>query len=217
MICRHVTVGMVSRRHVLRTTAVAGFTGVAGCGGDGAGNGTTPAETTPDGTTTSNNGDSTMSGFAFETSAFDDGGTIPEQYTCSGADVSPPLSIQGVPDDASALAIVVDDPDAPGGVFTHWLVWNLPPDTTAIAENVPTTKTLDDLGGARQGTNDFGEVGYRGPCPPKSHGAHTYRFKLFALDSTLGVDAGAEAGTVTGPIDDHRVATAQFTGEFDRE
>ncbi|MFW5938402.1 MAG: YbhB/YbcL family Raf kinase inhibitor-like protein [Halanaeroarchaeum sp.] len=203
---------MISRRDVLRAAATAGVVGVAGCSGDGAGDGTTIL-----GTTTNQNGDATMSGsLTFETSAFDAGGTVPDEYTCSGADVSPPLSIEGVPDDAAALAIVVDDPDAPGGVFTHWLVWNLPPDTTAIPENVPATETLDDLGGARQGTNDFGEVGYRGPCPPESHGAHAYRFKLFALDNTLDVDPGAEAGAVNGAIDDHRVATAQFTGEFDR-
>ena len=210
---------MVSRRDVLRATAVAGLVGVAGCSGDGAGDGTTTTHetTTLAGTTTNGNGGPTMSGsFGFATASFDDGGTVPDKYTCSGADVSPPLSIDGTPDDAAALAIVVDDPDAPSGVFTHWLLWNLPPDTTAIAEGVPAAKTVDDLGGARQGTNDFGEIGYRGPCPPKSDGAHTYRFKLFALDSTLDVDPGAKAGAINDAIDGHRVAKAQFSGEFDR-
>jgi hypothetical protein len=209
---------MVRRRDVLRTMAAASLGSLAGCGGDGGGTETTITVRTPAGTTTNENGDSTMSGtFTFTTPAFDDGGIVPEEHTCSGADISPGLSIDGTPDDAAALAIVVDDPDAPGDVFTHWLLWNLPPDTTAIAENVPTTKTLDDLAGARQGTNDFGEVGYRGPCPPTSHGAHTYRFKLFALEDALDVDPGAKAGSVTGAIDDRRVAKAQFTGEFDRD
>jgi hypothetical protein len=203
---------MVSRREVLRLAAVTAVVGTVGCSGGGGGGGANGE--TPTGTTTL--GD-TMPGFEFATSAFDDGGTVPTKYTCSGADVSPPLSIDGVPDDAAAVAIVVDDPDAPGGVFTHWLVWNLPPDTSSIPEDVPTTTTVENLGRARQGTNDFGEVGYRGPCPPKSHGAHTYRFKLFALDDDLDLEAGAKAGAVNDAIDQHRVASARFTGEFDRE
>jgi len=203
---------MVSRREILLLAAATGLVGTAGCS-DGGGGGGDDGETST-GTTTI--GD-TMPGFEFATAAFDDGGTVPTKYTCSGADVSPPLSIDGVPDDAAALAIVVDDPDAPSGVFTHWLVWNLPPETSSIPEDVPTTKTVDHLGGARQGNNDFGEVGYRGPCPPKSHGAHTYRFKLFALDDDLDLEAGSKAGAVNDAIDQHRMASARFTGEFDRE
>ncbi|MFT4889334.1 MAG: Raf kinase inhibitor-like YbhB/YbcL family protein [Halobacteriales archaeon] len=200
-----VGINMVGRREVLRAVTVAGLASVAGCNGDGSGTATTTMI-----------GD-TMPGFEITTAAFDDGGTVPIKYTCSGADVSPPLSIEGVPDEAVALALVVDDPDAPGGVFTHWLLWNVPPGTGSIPEGVPTTETVDDLGGARQGTNDFGEIGYRGPCPPKSDGAHTYRFKLFALDAELDVDAGVEASAVNDAIDDHRVATARLTGEFNRD
>lgn len=195
---------MVGRREVLRAVTVAGLASVAGCNGDGSGTATTTMI-----------GD-TMPGFDITTSAFDDGGTVPTKYTCSGADVSPPLSIQGVPDEAVALALVVDDPDAPSGVFTHWLLWDVPTDTTSIPEGVQTTETVDDLGGAKQGTNDFGEIGYRGPCPPESHDAHTYRFKLFALDAALDVDAGAEAGAVNDAIETHRIATARLTAEFDR-
>ncbi|MFQ3294452.1 MAG: Raf kinase inhibitor-like YbhB/YbcL family protein [Halobacteriales archaeon] len=208
---------MVSRRDMLQTLTAASFVGLAGCSSNGSQNGSKTTENMPGGQTTNGNGDSSMTGtFAFTTSAFEDGGTVPVKYTCSGADVSPPFSIQGVPAEANSLAIVVDDPDAPSGVFTHWLIWNLPADTTSISENVTPTKTLDDLSGAHQGRNDFDEVGYRGPCPPTSHGAHTYRFKLFALDSTLDVDAGAKPGPVNDAIDDHRVARAQFTGIFNR-
>lgn len=208
---------MVSRRDVLQTVTAASFGGIVGCSSNGSGNGTETTERGAAGQTTSENGESSMTGtFAFTTSAFEDGGIVPDKYTCSGADVSPPLSMQGVPDGASALAIIVDDPDAPSGVFTHWLLWNLPPDITALAENVSKTKTLEDKGGAKQGTNDFGDVGYRGPCPPKSHGAHTYRFKLYALDNPLDVEAGAKVGPVNGAIEDHRMAKAQFTGEFNR-
>jgi len=195
---------MVGRREVLRAVTVAGLAGVAGCNGDGSGSATTTTI-----------GD-TMPGFELTTSAFDDGGTVPTKYTCSGADVSPPLSIEGVPDEAAALALVVDDPDAPGGVFTHWLLWNVPTDATSIPEGVPATETVDDLGGAKQGTNDFGGIGYRGPCPPESHDAHTYRFKLFALDAELDVEPGAEAGAVNDAIETRRIATARLTAEFDR-
>lgn len=140
--------------------------------------------------------------------AFDDGETIPEQYSRDGADSNPPLSIEGVPEDAASLALVVDDPDArdpAGKVWVHWLVWNIDPTREEIPEGW-------DVEGAVEGTNDFGEVGYGGPSPPD--GEHTYRFKLYALDEELGVTRGATKGELGAPMDGSVLAQVQLTGTF---
>src|SRR6266852_3867540 len=110
------------------------------------------------------------------TTAFQEGGNIPSKFTCDGADTNPPLRFEGVPAEAKSLALIVDDPDAPGGLFTHWLVWNIDPKTTEIVENSAPV-------GAVQGTNDFPKKGYGGPCP--ASGTHRYYFKVFALAQTL--------------------------------
>src|SRR6266550_8444606 len=106
-------------------------------------------------------------------SAFQEGGNIPSKFTCDGADANPPLRVEGAPAEAKSLALIADDPDAPVGLFTHWLVWNIDPKTTEIAENSPPN-------GAVQGTNDYPNLGYGGPQPPS--GTHRYYFKIFALD-----------------------------------
>lgn len=186
---------MPSRRRLLGTLGI-GLAGVAGCLGS------------PDVGQEPATGD-----FQVSSSAIPEGETIPTQYTCDGADQSPPLSIADVPDGAASLALVLDDPDAPGGTFTHWLLWNLPVDRTAIPEAVPREPTVDALGGARQGTNDFDEVGYRGPCPP-GDAVHTYRFMLYALDATLDVGAGESADVVRPAIDEHQLAGTQLTAPY---
>jgi Raf kinase inhibitor-like protein, YbhB/YbcL family len=116
-------------------------------------------------------------------SAFQEGGNIPSKFTCDGSDTSPPLQITGVPSKAKSLVLIADDPDAPSGLFTHWLVWNIPPQTNSIAEGSAPKGV--------QGTNDFGKSGYRGPCPPP--GTHRYSFKIFALDRELDLRSGAKA------------------------
>ncbi|MGB9634938.1 MAG: YbhB/YbcL family Raf kinase inhibitor-like protein, partial [Candidatus Micrarchaeia archaeon] len=113
-------------------------------------------------------------------SAFDNNGIIPEKYTCEGIDVNPPLHIDSIPDGTESIAIIVDDPDAPLGTFTHWIAWNIPPALTDIPENA----TLD-----YEGTNDFGSVGYGGPCPPRNS-QHTYYFKVYALNTSLTIGNG---------------------------
>lgn len=145
--------------------------------------------------------------------AFTEGESIPSTYTCDGTDVSPPLSIGNVPDDAAGLAIVLDDPDAPSGTFTHWTIWNIPPDRTSIPEGVPPEPTLQSLGGARQGRNDFDAIGYGGPCPPAGS-EHTYRFTVYALDETLDIEAGAGVDPVETGIEEHRMAVGQLTGVY---
>jgi Raf kinase inhibitor-like YbhB/YbcL family protein len=140
-------------------------------------------------------------------SAFNEGGNIPSKFTCDGSDTSPPLQITGVPPAAKSLVLIVDDPDAPGGLFTHWLLWNIPPQTNSIAE-----------GGAPkgvQGTNDFGKSGYRGPCPPP--GTHRYSFKILALDGELDLRTGAKRSQVDAAIKGHVIAQGQLIGRYSRK
>jgi Raf kinase inhibitor-like YbhB/YbcL family protein len=156
-------------------------------------------------------------GLSLSSSAFDDEGTIPTKYTCDGADVSPPLAVEAS-DDAAALALLVDDPDAPGDEsFVHWLLWNVPPDTTEIPEDVPDRERVDALGSAAQGTNDFDDVGYGGPCPPEGDGPHTYRFTLHALGSELDVEPGAGRDTLAPALGGHSLGAVTLTGEYERE
>ena len=158
----------------------------------------------------------TMPDLEFRPTAFDEGETIPEVYTCDSEDISPPLAIEGLGEEAERLAVIVDDPDPPGGTFTHWLLWNVPADVEEIPEDVPTTETVEELDGARQGTNDFGEVGYRGPCPPEGDDPHAYRFRLYALSESIRVGAGAKREETLEAIRDVQLATVEFTAAYGR-
>ena len=211
---------MPGRRELLRTACCGVGVLVAGCL-DGSGEGdaeTTTASTATDvpttGATATTPGDD--EGFALSSPAFEDGGTVPKEYTFDGRDVSPPLSIAGVPESAASLALVVDDPDAPNPPFTHWLLWNVPPSTTTIPADVPQSESVDALDGATQGTNSFGELGYRGPRPPAGDGPHTYRFTLHAVESPLQIQAGAEREAVDAALEDTVLATARLSAEYQR-
>lgn len=141
-------------------------------------------------------------------SAFQPNQNIPAKYTCDGQDINPPLTIAAVPAGTKSLALIVDDPDAPGGDWVHWLVWNIKPETAAIAENsVPT--------GASQGTTDFGRVGWGGPCPPS--GTHHYQFKLFALDTELSLVAAARKADLEQMIAGHILEQANLVGLYQRQ
>ena len=140
-------------------------------------------------------------------SAFQEGGNIPSKFTCDGSDTSPPLQITGVPSEAKTLVLIADDPDAPSGLFTHWLVWNIPPQNNSIAE-----------GGAAkgvQGTNDFGKSGYGGPCPPS--GAHRYAFKVFALDRELDLRSSAKRSQLDAAMKGHIIAQGELIGRYTRK
>lgn len=139
-------------------------------------------------------------------SAFADRGSIPSKYTCDGANSSPPLAFASVPAGAKSLALVVDDPDAPGGTFDHWIVWNIPPNTTSIGEGQSPQGT--------SGRNGFGKSGYGGPCPP--NGEHRYQFKLYALDTTLNLPAGASKADLERAMNGHTLAQAQIVGRYRR-
>ena len=146
------------------------------------------------------------------TDAFAPGAPIPAKYTCSGDDVSPALSWSGVPQSAKALALIVDDPDAPSGTFVHWVVYNLPPRTTHLDEAV--NKGAAMPGGGAQGRNDFGRDGYGGPCPPPG-APHHYRFRLFALNSQIAPQAPT-GQAVEQAMEGHIIATAEMMGTFQR-
>ena len=139
-------------------------------------------------------------------SAFREGESIPSKFTCDGGDTSPPLQIGDVPSGAKTLALIADDPDAPGGLFTHWLVWNIPPQTNSIGEG-SAPKGL-------QGTNDFGKSGYSGPCPPP--GTHRYSFKIFALDRELDLRSGAKRSEVNAAMKGHVIAQGELVGRYAR-
>ena len=150
---------------------------------------------------------------SLSSSVFQDGDSIPTRYTCDGQDVSPPLAWGEPPAGTQSFALILDDPDAPGGVFTHWLVFNLPADSRELAEAVPAQNELPT--GALQGKNDFGTIGYRGPCPP-SGSTHHYRFTIYALDQPLDLKAGISRAQVIDAITGHILAWGQLVGMYQR-
>ncbi len=140
--------------------------------------------------------------------AFGDEDPIPERYTCDGDDVSPQLAWEDVPDSADSLVLIVDDPDAPGGVFVHWVVYDIPPGIGGFGEGA------DPIGlGARVGVNDFGQPTYDGPCPPEDE--HRYFFKLFAVDLELGDLDQPDANQVLALLEGHLVGTGGLMGTYE--
>jgi len=140
-------------------------------------------------------------------SAFQEGGNVPSKFTCEGSDTSPPLQITGIPSQAKSLVLIADDPDAPSGLFTHWLIWNIPPQTTSISEgNAPR---------GVHGTNDFGKSGYKGPCPPS--GTHKYSFKVFALDRELDLHGGSKRSQLDAAMKGHVIAQGELVGRYTRK
>jgi Raf kinase inhibitor-like YbhB/YbcL family protein len=147
--------------------------------------------------------------------AFEEGEAIPERYTCDGADLSPPLAWSGVPAGARSLVLLCSDPDAPGGTWWHWAIYNLRPEVTELREGA-----TDDpqVGGIRQAVNDFRRTGYGGPCPPAGHGAHRYRFSLLALNvEQLQLPDNAHCRDVARAAQPRVVAEAVLTGRYARE
>lgn len=151
--------------------------------------------------------------FELTSSAFESEEPIPDRYTCEGADVSVPLAWSGVPEGTKEFALVLEDPDAPGGTFTHWLLYNVPANRSELPEGVETDPNLP-WGGA-QGRNDFGNTGYGGPCPPMGS-THRYIFRLYALDEALNLPPGASRHQLLSEVEDHTLARAGLTGEYGR-
>ena len=145
-------------------------------------------------------------------SAFAEGKMIPKRYTCDGPDVSPDLAWKGVPAGTESLALICDDPDAPMGIWVHWVLFNIPPGESGLPAEIPSDKTL--ASGAKHGTNDFRRLGYGGPCPPG--GTHRYFFKLYALDTILDLDSGITKGTLEKAMEGHILAEGQLMGKYKR-
>ncbi|OGC81857.1 MAG: hypothetical protein A2788_01285 [Candidatus Abawacabacteria bacterium RIFCSPHIGHO2_01_FULL_46_8] len=139
--------------------------------------------------------------------AFAHNANIPAQYTCDGYDVNPTLDIADVPDGTQSLALIMDDPDAPRGTWVHWLVWNIDPSTTKLAENTVPAKAVE-------GMTSFGKPGYGGPCPPS--GTHRYFFKLYALDTTLDLHFSADKAALEAAMNGHVLTQAELIGLYAR-
>ncbi|MGB6063232.1 MAG: YbhB/YbcL family Raf kinase inhibitor-like protein [Desulfomonilaceae bacterium] len=150
--------------------------------------------------------------FDVTSSAFGDGTMIPKTYTCQGRNISPPLSWGAVPEQTQSIALILEDPDAPMGTFVHWVLFNLPADTKGLPENVPAGKTLAN--GAKQGAGTSKKVGYMGPCPPS--GTHRYFFKVYALDSKLGLESGSSKERLLKAMHGHILAEGQLMGTYKR-
>jgi len=163
---------------------------VTGCAGPGDGGGAAPEEAE----------------MKVTSPAFGEGGTVPVKYTCEGEDVSPPLNWEGVPEGTESLVLIVDDPDAPGETFTHWVLYDVSPARSGLDE-------AESVGSS--GVNDFDDQGYGGPCPPPG-APHRYRFKVYALDTELGLGPGATKGGVLDAADGHILDRGSLTGKFSR-
>ena len=146
-------------------------------------------------------------------SAFQEGKSIPQQYTGDGRNISPPLRWGDPPAGTRSLALICEDPDAPRGTFTHWVAFNLPAESRELAEGVPGEETLPN--GTTQGTNDFGKVGYGGPKPPPGK-PHHYFFKLYALDQPVELRPGATKAQLLAAVKGHVLGEAQVMGTFAR-
>ncbi|MFO7928305.1 MAG: YbhB/YbcL family Raf kinase inhibitor-like protein [Candidatus Humimicrobiaceae bacterium] len=142
-----------------------------------------------------------------KSTAFENNGNIPAKYTCDGENVNPPLEFSEVPQNAESLALVADDPDAPGKTWVHWTIWNINPKTKKIPEHAKLEKAIE-------GITDFGKPGYGGPCPPS--GTHRYFFKLYALDTELNLDPSSDVGQLQEEIEGHVIEKAELIGKYSK-
>ena len=145
--------------------------------------------------------------------AFSDGEMIPEVYTCDGEDISPPLEWSGVPADTDSLALVMEDPDAPGRTWVHWVIYNIPPSSSVLPEGVPTGASIEN--GTQQGKNGWSKNAYGGPCPPS--GTHRYVFYLYALDVTPNLEpAETTKAELLEAVEGHVLAWGRLMGQYTR-
>ena len=151
--------------------------------------------------------------FELTSRAFPPGATIPTQHTCDGADVSPPLDWTSPPAGTKGLALVCEDPDAPRGLWVHWVLWGIPATATSLSGSAKADEKLAD--GSRHGRNDFGKLGYNGPCPPPG-APHRYVFRLYALDAVPALDPGATRAQLLEAIRSHVLGEADLTGRYGR-
>ena len=145
-------------------------------------------------------------------SAFNEGAMIPEKYTCDGPNISPPLKWSDAPEETKSFAIICEDPDAPSGIWVHWVLFNLPVNVKELPENIPAIGKLSN--GAKQGKNDFGKIGYGGPCPPG--GTHRYFFQVYALTKELDLEAGISKSELISAMEGNILSEGQIMGKYQR-
>ncbi|MGH7942315.1 MAG: YbhB/YbcL family Raf kinase inhibitor-like protein [Limisphaerales bacterium] len=153
-------------------------------------------------------------GFSINSDAFSSNGMIPKKYSGQGENISPPLAWSGEPDGTKSFALIVDDPDVPLGTFVHWVIYDLPSTVHRLPENVERSEA--PLDGARQGKNSFFKIGYVGPMPPTQK-PHRYFFKLFALDATPQLEAGADKRDLLKAMEGHVMGQAQLMGVYQKQ
>jgi Raf kinase inhibitor-like YbhB/YbcL family protein len=146
-------------------------------------------------------------------SAFKEGDMIPAKYTCDGKNISPPLKWERTPKNTQSFALISDDPDAPIGVWVHWVMWNIPPEVNELAEGIPVVKELQN--GSKQGVSDSMQNGYDGPCPPS--GTHRYYFKVYALDTMLDLPANSKKKDLLDAMKNHIIAEGSLMGKYQRK
>ena len=167
----------------------------------------------PDGDLKAKKGVNRMDTIKIESQAFKNKEPIPAKYTCDGADVSPPLAWTNIPAAAKSIVLIVDDPDAPMGIWVHWVAYDLLPSRDRLEENIPKTDTIP--GGGKQGRTDFKRVGYNGPCPPS--GTHRYFFKVYALDKMLNLPVGKTKQDIEKAMKGHVVAQGELIGTYTKK
>lgn len=202
----------IAKKVVRLLVAVFMVYGVSGCSSgdnDAEHSGTEPS------TSQSENGKESM-GMEITSPAFGHNERIPVKYTGEGEDVSPELVFENVPDEAKELALICDDPDAPGKTWVHWVIYKIPAETKGLPAGVKNSATLPVPPGAMQGVNSWGSLGYGGPHPPAGHGVHHYHFKLYALDRELDVKTHLEKEALLQAMEGHIIAQAELTGTYDR-
>jgi len=149
--------------------------------------------------------------FTLSVEEFVNGGVFPRGLTCEGANTSPALAWTGEPAGTKSFALILDDPDAPERTWNHWLLWDIPGGVHAVPQRYRAVRPV------RSGTNDFGDIGYGGPCPPKRGGGHRYFFRLYALDTeTVGVNEGANRKELERSLQRHQLGVAEYMGRFER-
>lgn len=132
---------------------------------------------------------------------------IPDKFGCKGKDINPELNIEGIPEETKSLVLIMDDPDAPVGTFTHWIAWNISPGVTTIEENSKPEQAIEGL-------NDFGKTGYGGPCPPS--GTHRYFFKIYALDKKIDLEEGAKRQELEKQMQEHIITKGELIGLYSK-
>jgi Raf kinase inhibitor-like YbhB/YbcL family protein len=152
-----------------------------------------------------------MENISISAEEFKEGETIPDEFTCEGKDISPSLSWKGIPAGTKSIALIMDDPDAPGGTFVHWVLYNMPAETQKLPKAMP----LNLTDGSMHGMTNFGRPGYGGPCPPPGK-PHRYYFKIYALDTKLNLPPGASKNQVESAMKGHIIAKGELMGKYKR-